>query len=265
MSKRRKLGRPKVGTVGKEGRAVLEVPRRRPPSLTKVREETLRTTVMALTALDNALYSPGGLLTRFIRRDDKETLIEEVKAAAKTGLTLRQRMLDIATREFGAKGRSLKDDLPHAISPPGEPEEDVLTFYGDIRRRLDDHHALVIAEPPLLSLAEWLGGSGAGEPSSVIVGFVPWEYVLLAPKTPGLRDALGLQKDPEKWEKGVAYEFLPDTEEPTLRTVSRPDDPEMADTLYQWLFREVLHPRLVQPPDMLPGDERKPFITERGA
>ncbi len=173
MSKRWMVGRPKAGTAGVEGHDMREVPRRKPPSLSKVREEALRTTVMTLTALDNALYSPGGLLTRFIRRDDKEALIEEVKSAAKTGLTLRQRMLDIATREFGAKVRSLKDDLPRAISPPGGPEEEVLTFYGDIRRRLDDRHALVIAEPPLLSLVEWLGGSGAEERSIVIVGFVP--------------------------------------------------------------------------------------------
>ncbi|MHB1916974.1 MAG: hypothetical protein ACYCPN_07185 [Thermoplasmata archaeon] len=216
--------------------------------------------------MDDALYAPGGVLSHIARRGEREALVEEVKRAGQDGLTIRQAMLDLGAREFGMKPLQLAQRLPRALSPPAGPAEAVRAFWNEVRHLLEQGHALVLAEPDLLSITELLltrtsPAAGGDEAPRLVVGFVPGEYALLAKKTPSLREALGLQKDVEKWEKGVAYEFLPDREEPTLRTVSMPETPDLADQLYDWLLLETLHRRLVVPEDF-PFDGRMAVISD---
>lgn len=225
------------------------------------------TGIAQMGAVDDALYGSGGLMSHVVRRENRESLVAGIRKAAGNGLTLRQAMLDICAREFGRPPLDLSRALPGALSPPGGPESEVLAFWLQIRHSLEEGHALIFAEPELLSVTELVvrrlqPGEDDADIPLVLVGFVPWEYALLARKTSGLRNALGLQKDEEKWSRGVAFEFLPDREEPTLRTVWRPEDPAQADEVFRWLLLEVLHPRLTVPNGAMLEDERKPVITE---
>jgi len=203
--------------------------------------------VAQLVEVDDALYGQKGVLGRIMRCEGREALLEEVWKEGRTGLTIRQALLDIGAREFGMKPLNLAQVVPRLLPAPAAPEE-ARTFYHELRRRLEDGHALIIADAISFALVELLERREGEEGGlQVIVGLIPWNYVLVASKTPKLRDAIGLKDDDPKWATGVAFELLLDDEEPLVRVVSQPEDPVEADEVFQWLWA-VLHRNLFAPP-----------------
>ncbi len=210
------------------------------------------TSIARLAAIDDTIYAPGGVLTRIIRRPDREALVKEAVEHSGTGAEVRETLLAIGTREFGMDPLDLGKAVPGLLSPATDPGLAESFYMEDIRHRLRQDHAFILSDPDTLSVAELavragdLGGSD--HPVNVMVGVVPWSYALLVRKTENLRTVFGLKETSPTWMRGIAFEPHLDEDKPFVRTTELPLDPTQADKLFRWLFFDVVHARLFTPP-----------------
>ncbi|MGH9919982.1 MAG: hypothetical protein ACRD6W_14095, partial [Nitrososphaerales archaeon] len=100
--------------------------------------------------------------------------------------------------------------------------------------------ALVMGEVEPMALVEalYVPGGPWEKDFKVIVGIVPGRYVAVAKKRPELQRLVSLADEGE-FARTIGFVLTMEGKKPALATWVRPDDPDEANELVDWLLREV--------------------------